>query len=67
MNIKYRLARFDKIKRVFSLFFVRSLSPRIINYACLNFLNTCAMALQHEFELSTLISIPSNSHVGGLY
>ena len=41
-----------------------------INYACPNFRTTCAMALmftlQHEFELSTLPSIPSNGHVGGL-
>ena len=41
------------------------LSSSIVNYACPNFrtICTCAMALQHEFELSTLPSIPSNCHV----
>jgi hypothetical protein len=66
MSIKGRLARFDKKNRVFSLFFVYSLSPSIINYACPNFRSTCAMALQYVFELSTLPSIPPNGHVGGL-
>jgi hypothetical protein len=55
------------IKRVFSLFFVCNLSPSVINYVYPNFRTTCAMTLifilQHEFELSTLSSIPSN---GGL-
>jgi hypothetical protein len=40
-----------------------------INYACPNFQATCAMALMftlQQFELSTLPSIPSNGHVGGL-
>ena len=36
---------------------VCSLSPSIINYTCPNFRTTCALALQHEFELSTLPSI----------
>ena len=51
--------------------FVCSLSPMIINYACPSFQTTCALALmftlQHKFELSTLPSIPSIGHVGGLY
>ena len=50
--------------------FVCSLSPNIINYACPNFQTTCAMALtltlQHDFELRTLPSIHSFSHVGCL-
>ena len=50
--------------------FVCSLSPSIINYTCPNFRTIRAMApmfkLQHEFELLTLPSIPSNSHVGDL-
>jgi hypothetical protein len=42
--------------------------PSIINYACPNFRTTCArvFTFQHEFELSTLSSIPPNSHIGGL-
>ena len=47
----------------FRNFFVCSLSPSIINCACPNFQTTYAMelmfTLQHEFELSTLPSIPS--------
>ena len=50
---------------------VYSLSPNIINYACPNFRTTCAMALvftlQHEFEISTLLPIPCNGHLGGLF
>ena len=61
MSIKRRLARLDK-KRVFRCIFVCSLSPSIINYICPNFRNKCAMALQHEFELSTLPSIPPNGN-----
>jgi hypothetical protein len=38
----------------------------LYNYACLTFRTTCARAVQHEFELSTLPSIPSTGHVGGL-
>ena len=70
MNIRRRLATFDQNylkKRVFSLFFVCSLSASsIINYACTNFRATCTNVLQHGLELSTLHSIPSNGHVGGL-
>ena len=55
----------------FRCFFVCSFSPSLINYACSNFRSTCTMALmstlQHELELSTLPSIPSNSHFGGLF
>ena len=65
VNIQYM-----SIKQAFSLFFVCSLSPSIINYACPNFQTTCAMALmftlQHELKLSKLPSIPSNGHDGGL-
>ena len=51
----------------FVVFFVYSLSPSTIHYEPLNFQIACAMALQREFELSTLRpSIPSNGHVGGL-
>ena len=56
---------------IFVVFCVCSLSPSLINYACSNFRSTCTMALmftlQHEFELSTLPPIPSNSHVGSLF
>ena len=64
VNIQYM-----SIKQAFSLFFVCSLSPSIISYACPNFQTTCAMALMftlQQFELLTLPSIPSNGHVGGL-
>ena len=66
MNIRRRLARFDKKTCIFVVF-VCSFPPIIIDYARPNFRSTCAMALQHEFELSTLPSIPSNGHVGGLH
>ena len=46
MSIKRRLVRFDQEKRVFSLsFFMYSLSPIIINYACPNCRTKCAMSL----------------------
>jgi len=56
------------IQCAFSLFFVCSLSPSIINYACPSFRTTFVHAqctaliftLQHEFEFSMLPSIPSN-------
>ena len=48
---------------------VCSLSSSIINYACPNFLATCAVALMFtlQFELSKIPSIPSNGHVGVLW
>ena len=58
MIIKRRFAKFD-LKSVFAC----SLSPSIINNVFPNFRSKCAMALPHEFELSTLPSIPSNGHV----
>ena len=66
MSIKRCLARFDQKTCIFVVFFGCSLPPNIINYACPNFRTICAMALQHEYELSTLPSIPSNCHVCGL-
>ena len=55
---------------LWGFFCVCSLSASIIKYACLNFRTSCAMALmltfQHEFELPTLPSIPSNCHVGSV-
>jgi len=56
------------IQRVFSLFFVCSLSPSIINYACPNFRTTCSMALMLYISawvwyLNDSCSIPSNDHV----
>ena len=69
MRIRRRLERFGP-KCVFSLFFVCSLSPITIYHACPKLRSTCGIALiftlQHKFELSTLPSIPSNGHVGGL-
>ena len=70
MNIKGLLSRFDQKTYIFGEGgCVCSLSPSIINYAYPNFRTTCtcAMTLQHEFELSTLPLIPSNGHVGGLH
>ena len=63
MSIQRRMARFDPKTVYFRcVFFTCS----FINYACPNFRTTCAMALHHEFQLSTLPSIPSNGHAGGL-
>jgi len=58
-NIVWR----DSSKKIMFVVFVCGLSPSIINYACPNFRTTCTMALQNEFELSTLPSIPPNNHV----
>jgi len=55
ISIKCGLSRFDQKKFIFVVF-----------YACPIFRTTYAMALQYEFELSTLPSIPFNGHVGGL-
>ena len=55
MSIKCRLERFDQKNVYFCCFFVSSLSPSIINYACPSFRTTSAMVLmstlQHKFEL----------------
>ena len=64
MSIKRCLVRFDQKTCSFVVLCVCS---SIINYACPNFRTTYAMALQHEFKLSTLPSIPSNGHVGDLW
>ena len=64
MSKKRSLVRFDQKTCSFVVFDVCS---SIFNYACPNFRTTCAMALQHEFKLSTLPSIPSNDHVGDLW
>ena len=68
MSIKRRFVRFDHTTCMLVVFFDApfSLSPSIINYACPHFQATCAMVPQHDFELSTILSIPSNGHVGGL-
>ena len=67
MSITRRLARFDKTNVYFRGFCVCSLSPKIINFTCPNFRTTSAMALMLTLQqLSTLPSIPSNSHVGSL-
>ena len=61
MSIQRCLAKFDQ-NVYFRCFCVQLVSQ----HACPNFRTTCAMALQHELELSTLPSIPFNGHVGGL-
>ena len=53
----------------FCCFLCAACLPASLN-AWPNFQTTCAMALmftlQHEFELSTIPSIPSNRYVSGL-
>jgi hypothetical protein len=50
--------------------YLQNTSIKSIYYACPTLRTTCTMALmltlQHDFELSTLPSIPFNGHIGGL-
>jgi len=72
MNIKHRLAKFEK-KRVLLLgFFLWAdcLTASLIMHVPIFGLHAqwyaLMFTLQHEFELSTLPSVPFNGHVGVL-
>jgi hypothetical protein len=66
MSIKHYLARFDQKKCIFIVFLCAACLPAssIMHVPIPE--QHCAMTLQHEFELSTLPSIPSNGQVGDL-
>ena len=70
MSIKRRLARFDQKTCIFVVLFVCLFVGFFCNITDVYIFYAYQLAifqpLQHEFELSTLLSISSNGHVDGL-